>query len=336
MTFEVVEAVRKGTPALIGLWGPSGSGKTYSALKLARGLVGDKGKIVVIDTENGRALFYAKLAGGWQHIDFQPPFTPQRYIEAMQAAEAVGADVIIVDSMSHVWEGEGGVIDMAESAKSQSGRALQGLAKWKNPKMAYKRMLNALLRSRTHVIFCLRAKELNVQRGKGKDAEIVGMGLSPICEKNFIYEMTFAFLLGADHKPMQGSTEFIKVAPTTPSFKVPEDLLDAISPSAFLCEQTGEAMAEWIGGGEPVDEEADKLRQEARDYAMQGSVFMRDWWQNLTKPQRDKLKPILAELQAVATEADRAAAEASRDDTDDGGDPLDDPFTDQPAAAAAE
>src|SRR3546814_16848010 len=74
MTFEVVKAVRKATPALIGIWGPSGSGKTLSALRMARGMVGSEGKIVLADTENRRAEFYANEVGGWDHIDVQPPF----------------------------------------------------------------------------------------------------------------------------------------------------------------------------------------------------------------------------------------------------------------------
>src|SRR3954470_5435151 len=93
--FQVVEAKREAVPALIALWGFSDSGKTYSALRLARGLVGDKGKIALIDTENRRAKFYAGMFGGWLHLDLQPPFTPARYMAAHDAAIKAGANVII-------------------------------------------------------------------------------------------------------------------------------------------------------------------------------------------------------------------------------------------------
>src|SRR6185437_11324154 len=98
--FRVTEAVREAVPALIGLWGYSDSGKTYSALRLARGLAGPKGKIVVIDTENKRAKLYAGLFGGWSHIDLQPPFTPDRYMAAHRAALEAGAKAVVIDSMS--------------------------------------------------------------------------------------------------------------------------------------------------------------------------------------------------------------------------------------------
>ena len=318
--FEVKTATRKGTPALIGLWGPSNSGKTYSALLIARGLVGPEGKIVVVDTENRRAEFYAELAGGWHHIDFQPPFTPPRYMEAMADAEAAGADVIIMDSMSHVWEGEGGVLDMADA------NSYGGLKKWQAPKMAYKRMMNSLLRSRVHVIFCLRAKEKMVQVGKGKEAEIVSMGMVPICEKNFIYEMTAAARLDENHLPAH-------------PVKVPEDMAAVIQAGKLLTVETGEKIAEWVSGGVPVDHETEALKRQGRDKAPQGTTAMRDWWQSLSHEQHQALEPMLEELRLTASQADAARAEEAREESarTNGGaeaDPLDDAFTTAPEAPA--
>ena len=341
MAFEIVTAERKSIPALIGIWGPSNGGKTLSALRIARGLAGPDGKIVVVDTENERAKNYSDyLDVKWQHLDFQPPFSPERYIEAMDAAEAAGASVIIFDSMSHVWEGEGGVLEMADAATSSGGRALQGLAKWNKPKMAYKRMLNALLRSRVHVIFCLRAKDLNSQRGRGQDSEIEYLGLAPICEKNFIYEMTVAFLIGPDHKPVPHSTERLRVASSVPCFKVPEALLGKINPSEYLSEKTGEVIAEWIGGGKPVDQAFEELKRAARNEATNGWASMTNWWQARSKQEQKQLAPILEELRTTAASADRAETEKTREEQPSQGDPLNDAFTtkpeDQPAAAAAE
>lgn len=327
--FNVVPAVREAVPALIGLWGPSGSGKTFSALRLARGIVGPEGKIVVIDTENGRAKFYAGMFGGWSHIDFQPPFTPQRYTEAMHAAEQAGADIIVIDSMSHVWEGEGGVLDMADSAVSGSGKALTGLAKFKAPKTAFKRMMNNLLRSRVHVIFCLRAKQLNAQVGKGTSAEIVDKGLTPICEKNFIFEMTFSALLGPDHKPVFESTEDLKCNPIVPAVKAPEGANTAIKAGQYLSEETGQAIATWCNGGEAIDHDLREMQREARNKATEGSIAMRDWWQSLGPAAQHRLKPILAELRATAAQADADMAQQAEDAPADepGGDPLADPYT---------
>jgi hypothetical protein len=310
--FKVAEAVREAVPALIGLWGFSDSGKTYSALRLARGLVGPKGKIALIDTENRRAKFYAGLFGGWLHLDLQPPFTPARYMAALDAAIRAGAECVIVDSQSHVWEGEGGVLDQADKNDSK------GLAKWKAPKMAYKRMTNALFRAPVHVIFCIRAKEKFVQKGSGKTAEIVSAGLVPICDSRFVYEMTLsAQMESGTHKPLG-------------AIKAPAAIAEAIKAGEFITENAGEAIAAWLAGGVAVDHATLAILATARDKAAQGSVSFRDWWAaNVTKAMRPKLEPALPELRDLAAKADDeiARANALDEEVNSGDDPLADSFT---------
>lgn len=326
MTFNIVKAQRKATPALIGLWGPSGSGKTYSALRIARGLVGPQGKIGVIDTENRRAEFYANVAGGWDHLDLQPPFGPQRYTEAFGAFEKAGGyGCIIVDSMSHVWEGEGGVLDIAGSQRTNDGREMPGLAKWNAPKTAYKRMLNGLLRAPFHVIFCLRAKEAVRQKGKGRDLEIEHLGLSPICEKSFIYEMTVSVLLGPDHKPLFRDGERFRCSPDVPSVKAPDELWGTIKPNEYLSEDTGREIAEWVNGGATFDQDADALKRAARDVASLGMAALQKHWDSLKPAQKKMLKQHLDEFKSIAARADE---EVSHDEPEQAGDdPFDDKFS---------
>jgi hypothetical protein len=318
--FKVIEAQREAVPALIALWGFSDSGKTFSALRLARGLVGPKGKIVVIDTENKRAKHYSGLFGGWSHLDLQPPFTPQRYTAAFEAAIAAGANAIIVDSTSHVWEGEGGVLEQADAS------TVNGLMKWKAPKMAYMRMVNRMLRSPVHVIFCLRAKEKYIQVGQGKQAKIELAGQEPICGKRFVFEMTVsAHMESGTRKPLD-------------PVKIPEGMIHAIKPGEFITEECGKQIAEWLAGGSPVDHVALALQASARDVATQGTIRLRDWYQALTKPQRNTLKDMIAELKALATAADEEAAKAASqasETANSGDDPLADPFTADPNKDAA-
>src|SRR4051794_9429683 len=106
MTFQFRPAVRERTPLLIGLAGPSGSGKTFSALRLATGLAAG-GPVFFVDTESRRGLHYADQFR-FQHCDLTAPFRPNSYLEALTAAKAAGAAVVIVDSMSHEHEGPGG------------------------------------------------------------------------------------------------------------------------------------------------------------------------------------------------------------------------------------
>lgn len=306
-SFRVDESPqREQTPPLIALWGMSDAGKTYSALRLARGLVGPKGKIVLVDTENKRAKYYAGKFGGWAHLDMQPPFTPDRYIMALDTAIRAGADVVIFDSASHVWEGEGGVLEQADNVKGE------GLNKWNKPKMAHKRMMNRLMRAPVPVIFCIRAKDKNIQTGKGKDAQIVNIGHVPICEKNFPYEMTIAV-------HMESGTR----TPMDP-IKAPDEISHIIKPGEFITEDMGAQLAEWLAGGVAIDQGALTLQSIARDVASMGTEPFRRHWQTLTTAERKKLKPIIPELQQIAKDADAAVPE-----DDDAHDTASDPFADQ-------
>ena len=107
--FTFRPAVRENVGLLIGLAGASGSGKTYTAMRLAAGIAGDK-PFCVIDTEAGRAKHYADMFR-FDHGDLTPPFSPDRYADAIMAADKAGYPVIVVDSVSHVWAGDGGVLD---------------------------------------------------------------------------------------------------------------------------------------------------------------------------------------------------------------------------------
>lgn len=306
-------AIRQGTPAQISLWGPTSAGKTRSGLLLARGLVGPTGKIGVIDTENGRAANYDKEAGGWLHCDLQPPFTPARYLEKVLEAEREGINCLMIDSTSHVWEGEGGVLDMAGQVK------MEGLGKWKVPKMEYKRFGNHCLRNRMHMIYCFRAKEKFVQVGKGKEAKIESRGMIPVCDAMFPYEMSFDFQLSREtHGPVQ--------------IKRPDELGHIFKVGEPLTIGHGKAIADWIAGAKATDTDLEQIKRQARDAAMSGSAKFRDWWQaaGLTKDQRAGLMAIMDELKSLANEAD--TAEANDRPTDNTDNPLDDEFTSKDAA----
>jgi len=194
------KATRQGVRPLIGLFSESGCGKTYSSLLLARGFVGPQGKIALIDTESGRGELYADvLPGGYDVLPLDPPFTPARYVEALQTVAAAGYAIAIIDSASHEWEGQGGVLDMAGENESRSGRA--GLHNWKQPKMEHGKFLLGMLQSPLPLIVCLRAK-YKTRQGKderGKTAIIKDEFTSPIQSEDFIFEMTVHGEIMGDH-----------------------------------------------------------------------------------------------------------------------------------------
>lgn len=252
MAFTIRPATRTDSKALIGLYGQSGCGKTMSALLLARGLVGPDGKIVLIDTEAGRGSLYADvIPGGYQAMDLDPPFAPERYIEAMSAAEAAGADCIIVDSMSHEWEGAGGVGDMAGEIERRTGRP--GLHCWKEPKVAHQKMLLKLLQSKTHLICCLRAKRKTRQvkdERTGKTAIVKDDFFTPKQDGDFIYEMTVHAEILADHK--------LRVTKVSHP-----QLATVFRDGVVISEETGRAVAAWAKGGAIPEAVNDATKQPA-------------------------------------------------------------------------
>jgi hypothetical protein len=241
MSITFRPAVRERLPLLLGLAGGTGSGKTYSALELAKGIA--KGaRFVVIDSENGRASTYADQFD-FDVADIRAPFRPSTYTDAILAADGAGYPVIVVDSASHEWYGDGGCLDWHDEIMGTDQK--KNITAWIEPKKAHKRMVTRLLQTSAHVILCFRAEaKVDIEtdaQGRMKvipKASLTGLdGWIPIAEKNLPYELTASFLLMAD-KP--GLPKPIKLpAPLAPL--VPLDrTLDAT---------VGLAMSEWALGG---------------------------------------------------------------------------------------
>jgi hypothetical protein len=262
MTFQIKKATRKAIPAIICLYGKSGGGKTYSALKLAQGLIG-KDRICLIDTENGRASHYADEFD-FDVIDLEPPFSPARYIQAIKTAQDNGYKAIVIDSISHEWEGIGGCLEMAEGKT--------GLLAWVKPKEQHRKMMNMLLQAKSHIIFCARAKD-NLEQVKinGK-VEVVNHGLMPIQEKNFPFEMLITLRMQDKgkvviEKCIKGLEESLKI-------------------DGYINENHGKIIADWINKGEKINLEAKQLMADARLEAMKGEVSLKNWFETLDKKQK--------------------------------------------------
>ena len=278
MSFSIRPGVREKIGLLFGVAGASGSGKTRSALHLAKGMANGVGRVAVVDTEAGRALHYAPKPGDaadsakgtfdFLHLDFGPPFTPERYIEAIRACEEAGATVIVLDSMSHEWAGEGGCSDI-QSVEAERLATYNGVLNpnrveavtapaWKKPKLRHTRMMARLIQCRTHLIFCLRAQEKIkiIKRTDGKPGtEIVPIGFQPICEKSFPFELSGSLMMHPD-------------APGCPDYGLPKKLndeLQSILPHGKrVDDEAGRHLREWAESGGDRKEE-DKAAAGARD-----------------------------------------------------------------------
>lgn len=149
------KAERKQAKLRLALAGPSGSGKTYSALLIAKGL---GGKIAVLDTEKGSASLYADLVD-FDVVDLMAPFTPERYIDVITAAEAAGYDTLVIDSYSHEWTGPGGCLEANEALAHSKFRG-NTWAAWNETTPRHRKLTNKILGSSMHIICTMRSLSL--------------------------------------------------------------------------------------------------------------------------------------------------------------------------------
>lgn len=253
MGFTFKKAIREQTSLLIGVCGGTGSGKSFSSLRLASGIAGDRA-FAFIDTEAGRGLHYADQFN-FDHGDLKPPFSPQAYAEAILAADMAGYPVIVVDSMSHEWASDGGVLEMHEdevermAGDNPGKREAVKVAAWIRPKMDHKKMVQKLLQVRAHLILCFRAEEkIEMVREDGKmkivpKVSLTGInGWMPVCEKNLPFELTASFLLTAD---APGMPKPIKLQNQHKSMFPLDKPID---------EDSGRKVAAWASGGTVISE----------------------------------------------------------------------------------
>lgn len=172
--------------------GISGGGKTYSSLLIAKGLAGTLNKVVVIDAEHSSADLYAHL-GGYSVLPMNPPYSPEKYIQAIQIAEESGFDVIILDSISHEWEAEGGILDIHSSMPGNS------FANWNLVSKRHNRFINSILQSKCHVIATIRTKQGYVLTEKNGKMTPEKVGLKGIAREGTDYSFTVVLNINQKH-----------------------------------------------------------------------------------------------------------------------------------------
>ncbi len=283
----IAPAELAGAHLLIELAGGPQSGKTLTALRLARGMAGPKGTIGFLDTEAARGRLYARqISGGFLHADLTPPFTAPRYRQAIVEFIERGVEVLIIDSLSHVWAGDGGVLDQADATGKE------GLLKWRDPKRAYNRFVNFLLSVRLHIIMCSRARQPVIQEG----GTLTTMPWEPIHDKRLKFEMTIFLPMLLD-----GTYETDRKR-----LKAPGDLRHLFT-GDLLTEETGATIGDWVAGGEPVNPAHELLRGRAYDAAALGGEELSAFWKGLSEVERSAITPIGANLRSAAQAADEQA-----------------------------
>ena len=226
------QSERRQAKIKLALQGPAGSGKTYSSLLLAKGIIGgDLSKVAIIDSENGSADLYAHL-GGYNVLTLSPPFTPENYIKAIDVCIQAGMEVIIMDSISHVWD---------ELLDFHSKLAGNSFTNWAKITPRHKAFVDKILQTNAHFIATMRTKQdyvLNQKDGKFIPEKV---GLKSVQRDGLDYEFTLVFDVDIKH--------FVVASKDRTGLFMGK-------PEFIISESTGELILDWCHSGSNIIKES--------------------------------------------------------------------------------
>ena len=235
---EIRKAMRKQAKIKLALQGPSGSGKTMSALLLAAGLT-EYSKIAVIDTENHSADLYAHL-GDYSVLQLHSPFSPERYMEAISTCEKAGMDVVIIDSITHEWEGSGGILDQHGNMPGNS------FTNWAKMTPRHNAFVQKILESDCHIISTIRTKTDYTLTDKNGKMVPEKVGMKGITRDGMDYEFTIVFDLDIKHF-------------ATASKDRTGLFMD--KPAYVITSKTGERILQWCNAGTSLEDVIQMVQQ---------------------------------------------------------------------------
>jgi hypothetical protein len=185
------KAERKKAKLRLGIAGASGSGKTWSALEIATGM---GGKIAMIDTEAGRGELYG-ADFNYDVLRIEAPYSPDKYIQAIKAAEKAGYDILIIDSLSHAWAGDGGILSIVDNAGGNSFTS-----GWKTATPKHNALVDALITSNLHILVTMRSKTEYITEVNEKGRVVPKkVGLAPVQRDGMEYEFTMYMTMSQEH-----------------------------------------------------------------------------------------------------------------------------------------
>ena len=302
---QIREAQREGARLVVGIAGISGSGKTYTALLLAWGLANyNSKKIGFLDTENRRGSLYAdalKDEHGNVHrfliADLEPPFSPERYKKAILEFQAAGVEVLVIDSTTHEWEGQGGCEDIANVNPRMKD--------WKTAKGEHKSYMNTMLQCNMHIIASVRAREkVSIEKVEGKTV-VTSLGVLPVCEKNFMFEMTASLMMWNEGRAQE-------------VLKCPEDLRPILGrEKGYITAADGKALRDWVDGAKHLDAKVEQARNTLRTTTEQGLAALQAAWAALPAKIKKAIGPHGCpedlKQSAIAFDKQRAANNPNQD-----------------------
>lgn len=254
------KAERKKSKLRLAICAPSGAGKTYSALLMAKGL---GGKVAVIDTENGSADLYSHLFD-YDVAQITGTYEPSKYIEAIKCAEKAGYSTIIIDSLSHAWNAEGGILDL-QSKKEQASKSKNGYYAWRDVTPLHNALVTAILGSNMHVITTIRSKTAYETGTKDGKFFATKVGLAPIQRDGMEYEFTVVLDISNEGHLCSASKD------RTGMFD---------GKNFVITESTGKDLLKWLEDGKDVEH----------------PVIENEIAENKEQPIKEKFKIVLSQI----------------------------------------
>lgn len=243
----------------LGLSGASGFGKSYSALLLAYGITNDWSKIAIIDTENNSASLYSHL-GDFSVLSLDEPYSQERYIEAIKTCENASMEVIIIDSITHEWQGKGGCLQIHE----QLGGRFQD---WSKVSPRHQAFIDAILESTSHIITTVRSKiDYSLDSDQNGKTRVVKHGTKEITREGYEYELTVNFELINDRHLARASKDRTGLFSNKPEF--------------VINQTTGKKLIQWCNEGLSVEQ---AKREIASSTTIEGLRHLYQKYQGLKK-----------------------------------------------------
>lgn len=237
---ELKQAKREQVKLRIGLSGASGFGKTFSALLLAYGITNDYSKVAVIDTENKSASLYSHL-GNYNTLNLSSPYSPENYIKAIEVCEKAQIEVIIIDSITHEWNGKGGCLDIHETL---GGR----FQNWAQITPRHQAFIDKILQSKCHVITTTRRKvDYSMDTDNSGKTKVIKHGTKEITREGFEYELTVNFELINDNHLAKASKDRTGLFMNKPEF--------------VINASTGKKLMAWCNNGKDVEQARNEISQ---------------------------------------------------------------------------
>lgn len=224
----------------LGLSGASGFGKTYSALLLAYGITDCWSKIAIIDTENGSASLYSHL-GGYNVLTLNEPYTPERYIQAIETCELSNIEVIIIDSITHEWNGKGGCLEIHESLGGK-------FSDWAKVSPRHQAFIDKILNSSCHIVTTVRRKiDYSMETDMSGKSKVIKHGTKEVTREGWEYELTANFELINDKHLVKASKDRTGLFMDFPEF--------------IISTQIGKKLIEWCNSGISIEDVKLEIKQ---------------------------------------------------------------------------